>query len=128
MLLDNIQVNSGYGGDGTTVKTYNLIGSPTVDSSLRRVPETAHTAPDELTISHRETKSGKVTYDQHLIRLDETHTDPVLGEVTLSSWMVIRVPRGTTVITDQKIKNQVGNLLVIEQGTGNLTKILNGES
>lgn len=128
MLSDNIQVNSGYGGDTTTVKWYNLIGSPTVDSSLRRVSASYPGVRDELAISHRESKSGKVTYDQHLIRLDEEHTDPVLGSVTLSSWMVIRVPRGTSVITEQMIKNQVGNLLVIEQGSGNLTKIIGGES
>lgn len=115
-------------GGANVDKVYDHIGLGTEkSSSVRRVGATITTTPETLSISHRESKQGAVTYDQHLVRMDKTFTDPIAGLVTLSSWLVIRVPRGTTVVTEQEIKDMVGRLLAFEQAAGSLTKILNSE-
>jgi hypothetical protein len=61
------------------------------------------------------------------VRLDKTFTDPIAGVVTLSAYMVLQVPRGTSVVTLQEIKDCVGRLIALEQSSGALDKILNRE-
>lgn len=89
---------------------------------------TAFTSPETLAINHRESVEGGVTYDQHLVRLDNVFTDPVKGQVKLSSWHVVKVPRGTSVVTNSVIKNCVGNTIHAILASGNLDKLLAGES
>lgn len=127
-MFDNaITLNPQTFGGANANKVYDLVSWGGDNSSLRRVSSTATTTPETLAISHREFKEGAVTVDQHLIRLDEVLTDPVLGQTKLSAWMVIRVPRGTSVVTNQKILDIVGRLIALEQGVGNITRILNSE-
>jgi hypothetical protein len=128
MFATDITLNpTTYGGTNAN-KVYSLIVGPTADGrALRRVASTATTTPDTLTVSHRESTQSGVLVDQHLVRIDEIQTDPVLGKVTLSAWMVIQVPRGTTIITTQLITDQIGRLIHFEQTSGNLAKILNSE-
>lgn len=128
-MFDNaLTLNPTSFGGANTNKVYDLIAmGATNSSSTRRVAATATTKPETLAISHKEVKQGSYTADQHLVRLDTLITDPLLGPVQLSSWLVLKVPKGTTVVTLQEIKDQVGRLLALEQASGALDKILNGE-
>lgn len=115
-------------GGANVNKVYDYIGvGSTPSSSVRRVSATATSKPETLVISHRESKVGSVQIDQHMVRLDTVISDPLMGMVKLSSRLVIEVPRGTTVVTLQEIKDQVGRLIALEQGVGALDKILNSE-
>jgi hypothetical protein len=62
-----------------------------------------------------------------LVRLDESIVDPLLGRVVFSAWLVVRVPRGTSVITLAKIKDIVGRLIAFEQASNAIDQILNSE-
>lgn len=128
-MFDNaISLNPTTFGGANVAKVYDLISmGSNQSSSVRRVAATSTTTPETLAISHRESKVGGVSTDQHLIRLDKTFADPLVGQVKLSSWIVVQVPRGTSVVTLQEIKDQVGRLIALEQGSGSLDKILNGE-
>lgn len=128
MFNNALTLNPQTFGGANQDKIYDLISmGATSSSSTRRVAATATTTPELLIISHRAQKSGSITTDQHLVRLDTTFNDPVLGPSKLSSWIVVQVPRGTSVVTLQEIKNQIGRLIALEQGSGNLDKILNSE-
>lgn len=111
-------------------KTYNLVSLDNTAGSgtLRRVSATALTAPETLRISHRTIKKGNVTFDQHLVRLDETGSDPLLGTLSGSSWFVTLVPRGSTVITANTSKSLTGRLIHALLKSGYFDKLLNGES
>jgi hypothetical protein len=114
-----------YGG-ANVAKSYDLVDLQ--DSrSVSRVAATATTTPETVTISHVVSGSGLSIADRHLVRLDKTFTDPIAGVVTLSAYMVLQVPRGTSVVTLQEIKDCVGRLLALEQASGALDKILNRE-
>lgn len=119
----NPSTHGGTGGD-LTYSEVAYINSG--EGKLRRVSATASTAPDELTISHRE-QPGKVKADQHLVRIDTVFSDPVLGPVTLSSWVVMRVPKGTSVVSVAGIKDQLGRLIHFLRTTGYVEKLLNSE-
>lgn len=127
MFADNISLNPTTYGGANAAKVYAMVGWGGDSSTIRRVADTATSAPETLTISHRPSTEGKVQLDQHMIRLDEVITDPILGQVKFSAWMVIRIPKGTSVITTAKVKDLVGRLIALEQGAGNIEKILNSE-
>lgn len=127
MFNNAITLNPSAFGGANADLVYDLVGWGGDSSSIRRVAATALTTPETLRVSHQQSKSGDVEYDQHLIRIDKEMTDPVKGKVTFSSWMVIRIPRGTTVVTNQEILNQVGRLIAFERASGALDKILNNE-
>lgn len=127
MLANDITLNPGSYGGTAADKIYNLINQPTPSSTLRRVASTALTAPDRLTISHRQTKKNGITTDEHLIRIDEFFTDPVLGSGDFNAWLAIKVPRGTSVVTMALVKNQVGRVIAAWMAAGHADKILNGE-
>lgn len=126
-LATDQTLNPGSYGGAAADKVYNLINSPTPGSTLRRVASTATTAPDRLTISHRQGKKGVIIRDEHLVRIDEQFNDPVMGTGDFSAWLSIQVPRGTSVVTVQMIKNQVGRVIAAWMAAGNADKILNGE-
>lgn len=128
-MFDNaVSLNPQSFGGQNVAKVYDLISLGTTQSSaVRRVAATATSTPETLTISHRSVTKGGVVIDQHMVRVDIFATDPVLGLVSMDARIVIDVPRGTTVITDQVIKDQVGRLIAFEQASGALTKILNSE-
>lgn len=128
MFDNSLTLNpTAFGGQNVN-KVYDLISmGSNQSSSIRRVAATATTTPETLTISHRESKVSGVSTDQHLVRVDKTFSDPVMGSVKFSAWLVIQVPRGTSVVTLQEIKDQVGRLIACEQASGALDKILNGE-
>jgi hypothetical protein len=112
-------------GGANVAKSFDLVS---IDSyrSLSSVAAEATTTPHTLTVSH--SQSGKdVVTDRHLVRLDKTFSDPILGPQTLSAYLVISVPKGTSVITLQEIKDMVGRLIAFEQTAGALDKILNRE-
>lgn len=127
MFADDITLNPQTFGGQNVDKVYSLFSWGGDTSTIRRVSATANTTPETLTVSHRQTKAGVVTTNQHMIRVDISLTDPILGQVVVSAWLVIRVPLGTTIVTDQVIKDQVGRLLAFEQSAGALAKILNSE-
>lgn len=127
MLANDITLNPGSYGGTAGDKVYNLINQPTPSSTLRRVASTALTAPDRMTISHRQKKKGGITYDDHLIRLDEFFSDPVLGSGDFESHLVVSVPRGTSVVTLALVKSQVGRVIAAWMAAGHADKILNGE-
>lgn len=127
MFNNDITLNPTTYGGANTNEVYSLVGWGGDSSSIRRVSTTASTTPTTLRVEHREAEKAKIITDQHLVRLDKQFTDPVMGKVILSSWMVIHVPRGTTVITLQEIKDQIGRLIAFEQAVGALDKILNSE-
>lgn len=126
-LATDQTLNPGSYGGAAADKVYNLINAPTPTSTLRRVASTATTAPDRLTISHRLTKKGALQRDDHMIRIDEQFTDPILGSGDFSARLVIEVPRGTSVVTTQLVKNQVGRVIAAWMAAGQADKILNGE-
>jgi hypothetical protein len=113
-------------GATNAAKIYSLIE---VDGgrSLRRVSATAATTPELLTISHETRKSGAYQYDAHLVRSDIQETDPVKGLVQYGCRLVLDVPRGTTVVTSQKLIDCVGRVLDFIRASGNLDKFINSE-
>jgi hypothetical protein len=127
MFANDISLNPTSFGGTNAAKVYSLVGWGGDSSSLRRVSATAASNPETLTISHRESKDGAITTDQHLVRLDESIVDPLLGRVVFSAWLVVRVPRGTSVITLAKIKDIVGRLIAFEQASNAIDQILNSE-
>lgn len=120
-------LNPGSYGGAAADKVYTYISQLNLGATLRRVASTAATAPDRLTISHRETKKGLLKRDDHMIRIDEQFNDPILGSGDFSCRLVIEVPRGTSVITTQLVKNQVGRVIAAWMAAGQADKILNGE-
>lgn len=127
MFALDVTLNPQTQGGANVDKVYSLLGT-TMTSSTRRVSATATTTPELLTISHRPvTKGGAPVEDQHLVRLDKLLTDPVKGSVKLSCWMVLSVPRGTTVVTDQEILDMHGRLLAFTRAAGAIDKIKNSE-
>lgn len=131
MFNTDISLNPTTFGGTNAAKVYSLVLPLGTDTSLRRVSATSATTPETLKIAHQSSSSknevGVLQYSQHLIRLDESFTDPIKGSGQLSAWLVLRNPIGTTVITSQKILDILGRLLAFEQTAGNLDKILNNE-
>lgn len=131
MFNTDIPLNPTAFGGTNASKTYSLVLPLGTESSIRRVSSTAATFPETLKIAHQQSsvsnEVGKLTYNQHLIRLDQSFTDPVKGSGQLSAWLVVRNPIGTTAITGQMIIDLVGRLLAFEQTSGYLDKILNNE-
>lgn len=113
-------------GASNSAKTFSLVEMDG-GRSLRRVSSTAATAPELLTISHEKRKSGSYDYDAHLVRFDFQETDPAKGLVQYGARFVLDVPRGTTVVTSQKLIDCVGRLLDFIRASGNLDKIINSE-
>lgn len=112
-------------GGAAVAKSFDLVSIQQF-RSVSSVAAESTTTPHTLTVSH-ERSGGSVDTDRHLVRLDKTFTDPVLGARTLSVYLVLSVPRGTTVVTLQEIKDMVGRLIAFEQASGALDKILNNE-
>jgi hypothetical protein len=114
-----------YGG-ANVAKSFDLVDLQ--DSrSVSSVASEATTTPHTLTVSHQVVKSGLVSADRHLVRIDKTFTDPIQGLQTLSAYLVLQVPRSTTVVTLQEIKDCIGRLIAFEQASGALDRLLNRE-
>jgi hypothetical protein len=94
---------------------------------ISRVAGDFPTVDYTLTISHADSKVSGVTVDRHLVRLDLTETDTVLGSVTASVYLVAAIPRGQTAISDQELLDLKGRLLALVQGSGNWDAILGSE-
>jgi hypothetical protein len=114
-----------YGG-ANVAKSFDLVDLQD-NRTLSSVAAESTTTPHTLTVSHQSVKSGLTTAQRHVHRLDKTFTDPILGKQTLSCYMVLQVPNGTTVVTLQEIKDIVGRTIAFEQTAGALDKILNNE-
>lgn len=131
MFSTDISLNPTSFGGTNASKVYSLVLPLSTDASLRRVSATSATTPETLKIAHQSSSSknevGVLAYGQHLIRLDQAFTDPVKGTGTLSAWLVLRNPIGTTVITSQSIIDILGRLIAFEQTAGTLDKVLNNE-
>lgn len=132
MFNTDIILNPTSFGGANVNKTYSLVLPLGSDTSIRRVSATASTLPETLKIAHQQqtVSSGgasKLTYYQHLIRLDQAFNDPIYGQGNLSAWLVMRDPIGTSVITSQHRLDLIGRLLAFEQTAGYLDKILNNE-
>lgn len=131
MFSTDISLNPTSFGGTNAAKVYSLVLPLSTDASLRRVSATSATTPETLKIAHQSSSSknevGVLAYGQHLIRLDQAFTDPVKGTGTLSAWLVLRNPIGTTVITSQSIIDILGRLIAFEQTAGTLDKVLNNE-
>lgn len=128
-LASDITLNPGsYGGIAADLVFSDIGPTKDLNGKLRRVAATALTAPETHTINHRVVKEGVVPYDQHMVRLDWEPVDPVLGAVKQSTWIVVRVPRGTSVVTVAKVKDQIGRAVHSFLLAGATDKILAGES
>lgn len=115
-----------YGGAAVS-KSFDIIDRLT-HGTVSAVSTEATTTPHTLTISHQpKVKVKGVTVDRHLVKLRKEYTDPVVGEVFQEWYMVGVVPRGTTVVTLQEIKDMVGRLIALEQSAGALDRILANE-
>lgn len=112
-------------GGANVAKSFDLV-SINANRSVSSVAAESTTTPHTLTVSHQSTGTGLIT-DRHLVRIDKKFTDAVLGPVILSAYMVVSVPRGTSAVTLQEIKDIVGRLIAFEQTAGALDKILNNE-
>lgn len=126
MFNNDITLNPQSFGGQNEDKVYSLV-SVGDTGSLRRVSATSTSTPETLTIGHRSAVEKGLTVNQHMVRTDIILLDPDKGEVKVSAWLVIRVPKGTTVVTATVIKDQIGRLLAFEQASGALDKILNME-
>lgn len=126
MFNNDITLNPQSFGGQNEDKVYSLV-SVGDTGSLRRVSATSTSTPETLTIGHRSAVEKGLTVNQHMVRTDIILLDPDKGEVKVSAWLVIRVPKGTTVVTTTVIKDQIGRLLAFEQASGALDKILNME-
>lgn len=127
MFADPIAINPNTYGGANVSTSYALVGLTGIAASLRRVSATAATAPDTLTISHQGSKRGSIDTDRHMVRVDKTYIDPIKGPVVTSAWMVIEVPKGTSVVTLTEVKEVVGRLVAFEQASGNIDKLVNSE-
>lgn len=127
-LSNDITLNPGTYGGTAGDKIYNLLPPQKDGSTVRRVPATAFTTPETLSVNHREVKEGGYVVDQHLVRVDEVVIDPVQGSRTISVWQVIKVPRGTSVITTAQVKSVIGRCIHAVLTAGHTDKILAGES
>lgn len=114
-----------YGG-AAVAKSFDLVDLQN-NRSVSSVSAESTTTPHTLTVSHQNVKSGLTTADRHLVRLDKTFTDPIYGLQTLSAYLVLSVPRSTSVVTLQEIKDMVGRLIAFEQAAGALDRLLNNE-
>lgn len=126
MFANDITLNPQPYGGANADKVFSLVGWGGDSSSIRRVSATASTAPDTLKVSHRETKQGKVVYDDHMVRRDLTVVDPILGPVTVSAWIVVKMPRGTSATVAQA-KNTLGEAVDFLMEAGATDKFLNSE-
>jgi len=131
MFNTDISLNPTAFGGTNAAKVYSLVLPLGSDTSIRRVSSTSSTTPEILKIAHQQSQVqnevGKLAYNQHLIRLDQSFTDVVKGTGVLSAWLVVRNPIGTTAITSQMIIDIIGRLFAFEQTSGALDKILNNE-
>jgi hypothetical protein len=125
MFTYPVSLNPTSFGGANAAKSFDLVDLQN-NRTLSRVAATATTTPETLTVSHSQSGSV-VVYDRHLVRLDKTMTDPILGKVTFSAYLNLVIPRGTSVVTLQEIKDMVGRLIAFEQASGALDKILNNE-
>lgn len=127
MFNNDITLNPQSFGGANADKTYSLVSWGGDSTSIRRVPLTASTTPETLTLAHRAVKRGSVSVDSHMVRLDFLQSDPALGPALLSARLVMEVPRGTSVITNQQILDIQGRLIAFMRASGNLDKFLNSE-
>lgn len=127
MFDNNLAVNPNTFGGVNATTTYSLIGFPTTNAAIRRDSVTAATAPDTLTISHLQNTRNGSSYHQAMVRIDKTYNDVLLGPKVLSAWLVVAIPNGTTIVTETAVKEVVGRVLAVEQASGAITKLINGE-
>lgn len=127
-LTADIALNPTTFGGANVSKTYSLLGYSGTSEALRRVAATVNTTPETLAIKHREVKVNGAKTAQHLVRLDKVLTDVLLGPVQLSARLVVEVPMGTTIVTNQEILDIVGRLIALEQGVGVFDKLMNWEA
>lgn len=127
-LTADIALNPTSFGGANVSKTFSLLGYSSLTESTRRNAATVNVTPETLQVKHRDIKvNGKLTA-QHLVRMDKLLTDVLLGPVQLSARLVIEVPKGTTIVTDQEILDIVGRLIAFEQGAGVFAKLMNWEA
>lgn len=127
-LTADIALNPTTFGGANVLKTYSLLGYSGTSEALRRVAATVNTTPETLAVKHREVKVNGVKTAQHLIRLDKVLTDVLLGPVQLSARLIVEVPMGTTIVTNQEILDIVGRLIALEQSAGVFDKLMNWEA
>jgi hypothetical protein len=127
MFANDLVINPQTFGGANVATTYSLVGWKGDSASIRRDSVTAATAPNVLTISHLEQKRNGLPTHQAMVRVDRTYTDVLLGPVVLSSWLVISIPKGTTIITEAAVKDVVGTVLAVEQASGAIAKLINSE-
>lgn len=127
MFDNNLVVNPNTFGGVNASTTYSLVGWKGDAASIRRDSVTAATAPDTLLISHQDLKRNSMMYHQAMVRIDKTYTDVLKGNVVLSAWLVIAIPKDTTIITETAVKEVVGRVLAVEQASGAIAKLINSE-
>lgn len=118
-------------------KTYALVANPSSGATKRRVAATANTTPQVLSVSHSVSGKGFQQRCRTVVRVDysdltadltqETGTN---GEVPkVSAYCVIDRPIiSDGVITDAIVQNQVGAVIGVLLGSGNMAKLLNQEA
>jgi hypothetical protein len=92
---------------------------------IRRDNSTGLGQPQDLTISHSESKVGGALYDRHLIRLDRTRVNSEGVAATGSVYVVISSPR-SGIVTAADIADMVTQLEGFFDATS-VAKLLNSE-
>lgn len=127
MFDNNLVVNPNTFGGVNANTTYSLVGWKGDTASIRRDSATAATTPDTLLISHQDLKRNSMMYHQAMVRIDKTYVDVLKGPVVLSAWMVIAIPKDTTIITETAVKEVIGRVIAVEQASGAIAKLINSE-
>lgn len=127
MLAVDITINPSSTGGANANNLYKLIGFPTNDSSLRRVTATAGTTPEELTVKHQSLKRGALTYQRHLLRVDQTFIDSIQGPVKVAAWVVVEHPQGVSAVALTQQNEVLGRLHAALAVSGLKDAVLAGE-
>jgi hypothetical protein len=120
------------GGAGSL--TFALVAGGGGTSSLRRVAATANTTPQELRISHTEVGKGFARRLRSLIQARITKNDAVLTSTggivpSISVSLTIDRPMNMGVyVTDQNVKDLLGQVFDVVTRSGQLAKLFNQES
>lgn len=128
MISASVTLNPTTYGGANADKVYDLLGYSSLSESTRRVSATVTSTPETLVVKHRNLKIKDCDTAQHLVRLDTLLTDPVKGQCQLGARLVIEVPNGTTVVTDQMVKDMAGRLIAFYLASGNHARLMNSEA
>lgn len=105
---------------------YDVVSMDAGAGSVRNVAALANTNPQSLRIGTTSHLKSGINRKRHLVRIDCSIDDSVLGQVPYAAYLVIDRPISTDVSVDN-ITAAIGRICKLVGTTGYLTKVLNGE-